>query len=170
MIAWLINNKEWFFSGVGAVIAGGLVTIIYEKSKLNISNPHVDRPETEKEPWSEDDYHSHPTLGEIKSQIEAAPPYQQTAIKNSFTGLRVKWELKLSTASPTEKGKVRVMLSGPRIMDPFVMFTVSGAKYPALKLAHEGVPVWVAGSITGVDLGTVLLSNVKLKITLKPTV
>ena len=32
ILAWVIDNKEWLFSGVGIVIFGGLMRLIFKKT------------------------------------------------------------------------------------------------------------------------------------------
>mgnify|MGYP003411044297 CR=1 FL=1 len=40
MLAWIINNKEWFFSGIGVAIVTGIVSLIvksYNKKMIQRS-------------------------------------------------------------------------------------------------------------------------------------
>ena len=37
ILAWIIDNKEWLFSGVGIVIFGGLMRFIFKKTSFSSS-------------------------------------------------------------------------------------------------------------------------------------
>lgn len=38
MIEWMINNKEWFFSGIGVVVLGWIVNFIFARNRDTSKN------------------------------------------------------------------------------------------------------------------------------------
>lgn len=40
-MSWIIENKEWIFSGVGATVIGIIITIIIQKKDLNKKNKNL---------------------------------------------------------------------------------------------------------------------------------
>lgn len=44
MIEWIVNNKEWFLSGLGVFILGGLIAVFRKFSKrANNTTPQVSK-------------------------------------------------------------------------------------------------------------------------------
>ena len=64
MIDYLLNNKEWLFSGIGITIAGFLIYGILWLCKRFKTNPSFDQ----------DEYKTLPHPREIKGEIDKAPP------------------------------------------------------------------------------------------------
>ena len=115
MIKYIIENKEWLFSGVGVVIFGCAFTffmsLIKNKKKIITKHPVTESKPIEQLEKIEDSNRisisansistlaaksvSHLTVKEIIDEIHNLPPYQQKSGESRYNGIIVEWSGKL---------------------------------------------------------------------------
>ncbi|MHB8894771.1 MAG: hypothetical protein ACYC99_06275 [Candidatus Geothermincolia bacterium] len=169
MIAWILQNREWLFSGVGVAVIAALIAILRRKpqgqvthitisplqSKASTSSPRY--------PFSTDEYSPRPLPGEIFSDIRSAPPYQQETKASSYAGMKVQWLLSLKSVYDKGGGKASVSFTEPKGHVWVYSGPVDIEAYPRLKVTHADTPIWIAGSIGPPHPGGVTINIDKLQ-------
>jgi len=155
---WLMDNKEWLFSGVGVLAIAALWKLVQSrmrgsvrtKSALDVEplQSVLDKPAP-----------AAPTLPttlapeSIIEAIENTPLLQQPEFRQQFIGVQVAWSGNLADANKLRDGSVKLMISirhaaqRPR----HVFATVAPGDYPGLGLLRAGHPISVRGKISSVE-------------------
>ena len=183
---WLADNYTWVFSGVGVAVLVGVIGWLLRRkgkpshgtpvhiSKSNISGSVVGGRDniiqtvniSPSHDPTDDEYSETPTADEIMTQTNSLPFLQQEAARRSYKGIRVNWPARIVyvTELHTRPGIADVMLRhGDRSAGAVMYVEVELEKYPRLRSVHEGEPVTVMGTITGMLLGDIRLDLKKLE-------
>jgi len=105
-----------------------------------------------------------PSPEEIYKDIESRPLFQQKDAMEYYIGLKVKWQLCLSSISMLDEETARVSM-GTGTLSSIVNIScfVEISHYPQLKVAKQGLVIWVSGEISSIDQLGIVLSNVSLE-------
>jgi hypothetical protein len=160
MIEWILNNKEWLFSGAGVAIiillVGWVVNTVRSRSTKSIpaDTPAIENipltetvPPTEVIPFDQRIFLTRPLPKDIRDQIKSAPLVHQVNRAQEFVGLKIQWKTCLRSVYTVEANMLRLMLAGEDEYPPFIYCDVPQDLYPDLLLAHEGTVIWIAGKI-----------------------
>jgi hypothetical protein len=118
VMRWVLDNKEWLFSGVGVAIMGGLLTLFLRRrvvpAQTNsstvagnsmIASPVATgsnitqnvtislQPNVPPRTQQGDEYSERPTPQEINSQLTSFPPYQYRDAERAYRGIKVTWSV-----------------------------------------------------------------------------
>jgi hypothetical protein len=171
---YLVDNKEWIFSGIGVFVMASIwatarhlvkrrKTLPVRASKqtaecdLEQHSP-LGMPASQKVGSSERAIHSL-SIAEVYSTIRDAPVLQQPEVAKHFKGIRVKWNMRLSYAFKSGNGQVRMALENEHYHT--AVLDVDPDVHPGLGLLRKGDSVQVEGTIEDVD-GQVLLRDAVL--------
>lgn len=87
------------------------------------------------------------TPKQIIEAIEAVPPYHQDAIKKSYKGIKVKWELEFISIFKTSGiNKFTVLAGSPDVLNA-IQFDIDIAQYPWFKILKEKEKITIEGII-----------------------
>lgn len=162
MLKWLLNNKEWLFSGCGIVILVFLfhfITRYLRKRKLaTISVKEQSLAEIiEGSPVKiseikRDIKIDSLTADAIMTRINEAPFLQQPDITKHYIGLRVTWDGVLADARKTGSDLIRLQISvGKKGKEPEAIFVdIIPSQYPGIGLLKYGHSIRVSGVISGI--------------------
>ena len=157
MIDWILNNKEWLFSGLGITLLGLLyLAFLFLGDRLVF---------TIKPPFDTSIYKTKPYPSKIRREIHKCPPYQREAKLKSYLGLPLQWKTELEAIHDQSEGVIRLMMLD-RGNYPWVYCSANISEYPELKVIKKGTRMWVAGKLEGIDTagGVFTLSAEKIKI------
>lgn len=183
---WLADNYTWVFSGVGvAVLVGVIGWLLRRKGKpshgtsVHISNSNISGSKvggrdniiqtvniSPSHDPTDDEYSETPTADEIMAQTNSLPFLWQEVARTSYKGIKVKWPARIShiTELRTRPGIADVTLRyGDRSGGAVIFVEVELDKYPRLRSVHEGEPVTVMGTISGMLLADIRLDLKKLE-------
>lgn len=175
MIDWVINNKEWVFSGVGIPVLGTLIWVVryfgQRKSRGSVSIesrfPVTVPQEIPVNVPIAIERISPVTPNVIQASIESAPPLQQNAIAQRYVGQRIEWDTELSDAKQQDN-LVRLQLRAVRepgaeyLLPFFAWCSVKLDDYPELAILPEKTHICINGTITDVSIGSVKLDKARL--------
>ena len=160
MIEWLVENRQWVFSGIGVLV----LTVAWQHFSAR-RQPSVGKPggaesaEIAAEPTSL-------TALEIHNAIGSAPPLQRTDVGKNYSNIRVRWNTLLSSA--TARGaKVRLQLTNANEGShgaPTIWCQVEIAKYPELAVLTADTKIQVLGTIAKAEYFSIELEAVELQI------
>lgn len=154
MFKWMIDNKEWLFSGIGLATIGAVYALvrrfIFRKKKPN-----------EVPPFNSTVYKLRPYPKEIISEIDGTPPYQQEMKREFYVGLKFQWHVTLYSARKNNDGLIDLLLRD-RGNYPWVTCIVNPENYPELKVSHKNKKIIVAGEIQKIEPNIFILKDVKL--------
>jgi hypothetical protein len=160
MIDFIIENKEWLFSGLGVSALTVIVLIVRhiilarkKKESSDIIVNDVKQPSVINTHLQEDTsiiYSKDPTPNDIAKEIAKLPPYQQGAAENNFVGLKVRWDLSLSLVHLRDNDEV-ILTCNFKGYSRYVDVATNLQKYPQIKIAKEGQNLTTYGVITGID-------------------
>ncbi len=165
MIYWIIQNKEWLFSGIGIIIIG-LVwrSFVYFRNK-------------EKRPYPIDDsskkYVSDSRdlvkpgkivdLEKIFSELQKIPPLQLKERAKHYFGIQVKGFGKLSRVDELKEDLTGITLL-PESSVGFIRTAFSPDEYPGIGVVEHGAKIEIQGKITDIENHYgIYLSEAKLK-------
>ena len=162
MLNYLIENKEWIFSGIGVLILAGVISIIRfflnrkksnKLSKENFTNEKVPL-EKDKDNASTNSLEiSDITVKTIIDDINNAPPFQRDTTSKNYNGIKVRWEGKLWNVekllfSNILKQTVRVIFHPiSENLNYSVLLRVNINQYPELKIAKRNSMIAAEGKI-----------------------
>lgn len=178
---WLLQNKEWLFSGAGITVLSVLYLILrwlWSRKAFSSKPIHADSPtQGLVEPWylmamgTANESRSQvsketlpldrPFPSEIWDAIRSAPVMHQEARAKEYAGLRVRWLVTLEAAR--RRGEEVSLMLLDRGNYPWICCTVSIADYPELLVAKPHSNYWVTGTVcekwgVGIELKWVSLS------------
>ena len=174
MIDFILQNKEWLFSGVGVALIGGLIAFFWRKSRKEIEKPPQVVVHLSGTSQTLDIEQEHPlaptpiqvTFADIQKAIDDAIPLQKGQIKENYVGIWVEWDAYLASASKEDDDTVELLLltnkRGTSAEIEIVKCKVSLNEYRVLGILPEGARIRVRGEIERVDWGSINLKDVKL--------
>jgi hypothetical protein len=156
VLKWVIQNKEWLFSGAGLVLltlVGGLLwKIIHNRGQ----NPAASQAPTRENVLKVE-------VREMLADIKSRPLYQRDEAMKHYVGLSTRFEGKFSSLLMGKDGRVKIMLSSLEpIPSAFVSFDISIDEHPEFKIMRENTPITVQGKIAGCDWDIVKLEEVTI--------
>ena len=184
ILKWLADNYTWVSAGVAALF-GAIGWLLHRKgksahrrsaqvSKSSVSGSVVAGGDnitrtvniSPKHDPTDDEYSETPTADEIREQANSLPFLWQEVARTSYKGMKVKWPARILYISEhlTRPGTADVRLRyGDKSAGAVIHVEVELDKYPRLRSVHEGEPVTVMGTITGLLLGDIRLDLKKLQ-------
>jgi len=172
MLAWLNANKEWLFSGAGAVFAAWIFGLTKWLRREVTPPPQVIvRVEGAPAPPAQAAQLASAvrieriapiTAEDIHSAITNALPLQEAAVKKSFIGLKIEWDTLLQGAEE-EDGVVHLFLKATS--EPFfsIWCNVKLVDYRELGIMPRDSRIRVYGEIEKAEEWSVRLKGVELK-------
>jgi hypothetical protein len=176
MVQFILDNKEWIFSGIGVAILGGLIAILSRGLQKSRAKPpqviiHVsgtDQNNSEENKATEITPVSIKRISpirfkDIKKAIDEAPPLQRDQVRKNFVGIKVEWDTYLKGATKQKDDMVHL---GLRTEENFGLDTiwcmVPLSQYRELGVLPEGTRIRIQGEIEDADSWDVTLKNVTL--------
>ncbi len=177
MVNWLLENKEWLFSGIGLTIIVGISVLIkavfvkknsYKDSlgkELAIQTHH----NTEIQTYNSEKQSviSDLTPKAIVEAVNSVPPLQRKDLAKHYQGIRVKWSGSVVDIKELGGGHNVLIMLNCNGFDPHsaksidIVFTVNPSDYKGLSLMDIDQRITVEGDIE--EIGDyVKLANVKL--------
>ena len=172
--------EDWaLVLGIGIIVGiiVGIILLIMEYRTKWFANSSAPRktPDTLSSPTNEQE--SKPSLKEILPEgnqtkpspreiihgLDGLPPYQALQVRDSYKGIKVIWKLTFYTLNLREEGTTFLMLRDQG-KDPWVYCVVNLEEYPELKIIKEGHVLWVAGTVSSVEISGINLKDCRLKI------
>jgi len=166
MLDYLLENKEWIFSGIGIFLlagTGAVLKYILPKIKGKKENANVSVSEMTKKISSGlnkriESAHSTQsenivdiTVKEIIDEIQNMPPFQQASAGKNYNGIKVQWEGRLwnvEKSHRSNKNIVRVDIKPhPNDLHYTIFLYVDIEKFPELKVAKRDYTIKVKGKI-----------------------
>jgi hypothetical protein len=176
MLAWPILDKS-YFSGLGTglfltalAIIGFFIRRALKKREdpakviVQLDDDSITRLQPEqKAPAVPIDRISPVKPKEIRDAISNALPIQRSAIEESYVGIKVEWDAKLSSAEAQKDGTVRLVLKTDEVMLFLIFCYVKLSDYRELGVMPEGSKIRMYGEIKKAELLSVELKDVELK-------
>ncbi len=172
MFNWLLNNKEWMFSGIGVASITALVWIaraLWNRKRHPVPSlppgatiqTVMDSPVVM--PRAELPDKATLVPEEIIKAIDDAPLLQQPDVEKHYRGLRIEWTGKLVSAEKFSENEVGLLLSSKKgHHDAYIVFEINPGNYPGLGLLRSGASLQVVGTIRGVVTDVIYLKDVHL--------
>ena len=172
---WIINNKEWLFSGAGitlvmAIIAITKIVLMRRRQQKNQvkSDQTMHVSEQTQPPIPPSEAHKSflidQSLQAIYEDIDSRPPFQQDDIKKHYIGTFIRFEGVLLFLNKLGDNEVHVTLrQGKEIMYPRVNFLVNVINHPKFKFIREDTPITVVGKITELGVSDAKLEDVEFE-------
>ncbi len=175
MVDWVINNKEWIFSGIGISVPVALITVVRylrqrkSQGSLSIESrfPVIVPQERQVSAPIAIERISPVTPNELQVSIESAPPLQKNAVAERYIGQRIEWNTELCGAE--QKGSlIRLLLSAVKGSDskyPYPVYVWCNVKldeYRELTVLPEKAHICINGTLTKVSSTSVSLDNASL--------
>jgi len=165
-----IKTRKPWYKTIWAIIAGliiflaALTTLILNLDKIKEKIPQNDFNKTIIETKSDKKDEKKFSLSpkEICEEIRSRPVFQQEDAAKYYTGLMVRWRLRLKLVSKPDEKTVGVLMRTDESLEEQILFTVEISKYPQLKFAKKDTLIWVSGEIKKIDPPMIHLSNVSL--------
>lgn len=169
-------KQAWTIIIVIIIIIGGIWTVIqiyesetfknlfaHSKIKEKIPQNDINKTTTDTKTDKKDENKFAISPKEICEDIRSRPVFQQEDAAKYYTGLKVRWCLRLKLISKMDEKTVRVLMRTDEWLEEQILFTVEILKYPQLGFAKENTVIWVSGEIKKVDQPLIHLSNVSLE-------
>ncbi len=159
-------SKPWYKT-IWAIVAGliifmaALTTLILNFNKIKEKFTQNNFNKTTTETKSDESKFSR-SPKEICEDIRSRPVFQQEDTAKYYTGLMVRWSLRLKLVSKLDEKTVRVLMRTDEFLEEQILFTVEISKYPQIKFAKENTLIWVSGEIKKIEPPLIHLSNVSL--------
>lgn len=171
---WLLENKEWIFSGIGIAIFGGMFVLIqkaFVERKSLINSPEKKTTiqahhNTETQTYNSQRKIVRSTLTPkaILKAVNSVPPLQRKDIAKHYSGIRVSWSGSVASIDGLGLGPdVIIALNSGKLAYRDICFVVNPSEHKGLSLVDIGQRITVEGDIESVG-HSVKLVNVKLAI------
>ena len=168
MTKWILENKEWLFSGIGVTVLLGIVYLIRRATRR--SQPI---PQRESIPAPQSEAPSSPSpqprklveldVPKIIQEIESLPPFQRDDARKHYIGVRFRFTGSLFSAKAQEKERIRIGLHSLNESHfPLVFGYVPAKDNPQLRIAHEGTKLTIEGELVDFDSYTASLDNIEI--------
>jgi hypothetical protein len=174
MIDWILDNKEWLFSGIGITLLGGVVYLIRNlfKRKTN-SEPLNDANKKRLDLLTiniqtEESTTREKSIAQIKpceiyEAVHNLPPVQQDIAFNNYVGLRVDWTGELYFAHMDKKDssiiRLGLLIERDKNWSDYIHFEVNSDENRELAITKKGATIRVIGEIENVDPAWINLTN-----------
>ena len=181
MLDFVENNKEWLFSGAGITVITLIVLGARRIGRRGTSEtPQIvvvhtaptttDSPESQRTGSLDESHRSRVpvrrvsalSLEEIRNNIEGALPLHRKQVSDSYVGINVEWDAKLSGADMDEDGFVELNLRVGDSAFNYVSCKASLGEYRELGVMPKGAKLRVSGKIAVVDNLWITLEDVEL--------
>ncbi len=176
MFRFILDNKEWIFSGAGVAVLGGLIAILCRRShkapenlpQVIIHVPGMDQAQSEESKAAEVipvsiERISPISFKYIRKTIDEALPLQREQISKKFVGLKVEWDTFLKGVSTDKGDMVRLRLTtNKKVPLDTIYCKVPLSQYRELGVLPEGARIRIQGEIEEAGSWDVTLNNVKL--------
>ena len=159
---WLNANKEWVIFALGAALTVAIYFLDRRGKQVPPAPPPVLAPTTREPPLFAT------ALDAIVKEIWDAPLLAREEVGRRFEGLRVRWELELRSAFPTNDGSVGLKLDTGGFSGDFAECKVRLVDYPELKSMKRKAPIIVYGRISEAKPYGVTLEDVRLEFPTTP--
>ena len=174
MVDWILENKEWVFSGIGIAIFGGMLVLIqkaFVKRKSLINSPEKKTAiqahrsaETQTDNSQKQPVKSDLTPKAIVKAVNSVPPLQRKDIAKHYQGIRVRWSGSVREIQElSDSHNVIILLSSSKVGFTDIVCTVNPSEHKGLSLVDIGQSITVEGDIESISV-YVTLVNVKLSI------
>lgn len=162
MLKYLIENKEWIFSGIGVFLLAAGISIIRfylnrrktkKENKENSTKEQITIEKVEGNNTTNALEISNITVKTIIDEIHNVPPFQRDAASENYNGIKVRWEGKLWNVEKVYSSNkltqtVRVIFHPIREnLHYSVQFEVNIDQYPELKIAKRDSMIIAEGKI-----------------------
>lgn len=178
ILDYIIENKEWLFSGVGVAAIGYAAAHFWQQPSLKdqptqsaviivqASNQGSQQPQASERVSQVTPAHitkiTSITLVEILTTVERTPPLQKNEVTKNYLGLNVQWETKLWNAEKKTDDLVKLTLDfGPNDLH-LVHCSVKLSDYRELGILPKGAPITVLGHIKEIENKSATLEDVQL--------
>ncbi len=163
MIEWILDNKEWLFSGIGVFVLSTFVWFMKRNSSnSNTATPPVQPPlEATLAPAVEHPPNT-PTISDIFEDIRSRPSYQQDQAKKDYLGLRIRFSGQLSQVSKGDASLVTVFMKDPDDTYLSIIFDVDINDFPEFKTMHSGTPFTVEGALTRLEPMSTQMKDIQI--------
>jgi hypothetical protein len=178
MINWIVQNKEWLFSGGGITV----LTIAYWVF-MNRRNASADKgvPQVIVHVHNETDGPYQPGIKDekitsssierisrisyeaIRKALDSAPPLQQEDVKKHFVGINVEWDAVFKSATKADDEYIDLFLEAPdKHSLNWITCRVRLSEYRELGVLPKNAKIRIHGEIENIETLFVSLTNVKL--------
>lgn len=159
MLKYLIENKEWIFSGIGVFLFAVGISIIrfyLNRRKANKENSTKEQITFEKVKDNTTTNAleiSNITVKTIIDEIHNVPPFQRDTASENYNGIKVRWEGRVWNVEKVHSlnkltQTVRVVFHPiPENLHYSVIFEVNIDQYPDLKIAKRDSMIVAEGKI-----------------------
>ena len=159
MFQWIVDNKQWLFSGVGVMLLlliGNFLRRRFTRPRTTDmglgghslsfviqgpSTPPIALPTTVADIAPDD----------ILKSVEAAPLLQRPDVAHHYRGLRVSWDGSLANARKKSDRSVRLQISCGKESSASVFVDVNPTDYPGIGLLRERDSLVVSGIVADVS-------------------
>ena len=162
---WLWLNKEWLFSGVGAMVVVAVGSFAYKRWWQKPTTTHGPLLSRSQPPQLQQQ--SNPPLDklhpiEIAKAVAAAPFLLRDETAKGYYGIQIQCDGKVYGVVKQEGTLVVIMMGFGESLTSSVRFQMDVTEYPHLKLLRNGDPIGVIGIIAEIDHGAISLVKVRL--------
>jgi len=170
MIEYILDNKEWIFSGIGVSVLGLLFLIFkysFKKgssSDKNIKSIPSNIPKFETPNLAPTGDIAQEEVYKIMQEFESLPPLQLDDVKSHYRGLNVDWMTEYLSAYKKDDDLIRVSLEliTKSFRPIFVHCEVNLSEYKQFSILKKKAKIRVIGEIIAFETYSIELSNVKL--------
>jgi len=175
MLKWLLNNKDWLFSGGGIVVLGFLfhfITRHLRKRKMaKISTKEhslaeiIEGSPVKTSEIKKDIQTDSLTADAILTRINEAPFLQQPDITKHYIGLRVTWDGTLVDAKKVDSDLIQLIINvGKKSKKIWIVWVdIIPSLYPGIGLLKYGHSIRVSGVISEIQPVLFKLSDARIE-------
>lgn len=152
MVDWIIQNKEWLFSGIGIIIIGlAWKSLVYFRNRAK--RPHITG-DSSKEYDSNFRSLIRPGkivgLDKIFRELQKIPPMQLKERARHYFGIQVKGFGKLSSVEELKEDLIGITLR-PESAVGFICTAFSPDEYPGIGVVENNAKIEIQGKITDIE-------------------
>ena len=171
MIDFIIENKEWLFSGIGVTaltVIFLLIRHVFQSKKAHQSKPTKQKIDEKEQVDTTDHkdnsigYSMHPTPKEVADEINSTPLFQQKDAEKNYIGIKVRWDVSLSLVHSGSNNNVELTCEF-KGYSRFVNIKTNLEKYPKIKILKRGQKITVYGEIIKIDASGPVVDEHKLE-------
>jgi len=163
-INWVIENKEWLFSGLGLSVLGGLYFLVRWLLRRKAKTTDQVKLKTQTEENKAEDRRPVTRLdfNKIKNEIKSLPPYQREHVLKNYIGLRVEYTGPLHSVDQRDNDRIAFYLGDTSDYLFLVTGVLEEKEFPEFKVMHEGTMVTLRGDIIELSEIKMVLGNIEL--------
>lgn len=167
MIKYILNNKEWIFSGIGVLFFSGFIILIrylipkIKKFFTPANDVITEDSEIENNQKSDISQFDVPS---IMKSFDDVPPVQLEENLKKFVGLNINWTATYSSAYKKTEDSVRISLDlNVNSFRPITLWCeVNLSEYNQLNILKKNTQIRIIGEIAKFEVYHIELSNVTL--------